>query len=311
MIQKSQLAQSMAQSMTIDEMRSLHQRALRDAEAKKTELRLVLASRYRELVGSSDEVISMKDRAQELHELVQNLPGLLEKVAHPALPADSNEGESKNADEDDDDDDDGDLALRHQLARFPSAIHRALHVQDVYRTTEILIELFTVIASKTNEYPLANSLSTGVVSPDGGDKLEPALKTQIHMLFLQMESLPQRIRDIASNILSCASEDVHKSASALASLHCLRETSQTAEHLLATYFDVKAKLLVSILAELDNEDADAEEILSRIVRILQYDIVLHPHQMFIVRGLPGSNAQEVLKSIPPFETSMVKAKCSK
>ena len=66
--------------MTIDEMRVLHQRALHDAEAKRTELRLVLASRYRELVGSSDEVLRMKDRAKELHDLVHALPGLVEKI---------------------------------------------------------------------------------------------------------------------------------------------------------------------------------------------------------------------------------------
>ena len=64
----------MAKSMTIDEMRHLHQRALSDAEAKRTELRLVLASRYRELVGSSDEVLRMRERAQELHQLVHALP---------------------------------------------------------------------------------------------------------------------------------------------------------------------------------------------------------------------------------------------
>lgn len=70
----------MAASMTIDEMRALHQHALREAEAKRTELRLVLASRYRELVGSSDEVLKMNERSQELHDLVHNLPKLLEKL---------------------------------------------------------------------------------------------------------------------------------------------------------------------------------------------------------------------------------------
>lgn len=46
---------SMAKSMTLEEMRVVHQRALKDAEAKRMELCLVLASRYRERVGSRDE----------------------------------------------------------------------------------------------------------------------------------------------------------------------------------------------------------------------------------------------------------------
>ena len=70
--------------MTIDEMRQLHRSALTDAESKRTELRLVLASRYRELVGSSDEVTHMRERAGELGELVSALPGLVERVAECA-----------------------------------------------------------------------------------------------------------------------------------------------------------------------------------------------------------------------------------
>ena len=71
----------MAKSMTIEQMRELHRQALSEAEAKRTELRLVLASRYRELVGSSDEVIKMKERSQELYDLVHALPHLMEKVS--------------------------------------------------------------------------------------------------------------------------------------------------------------------------------------------------------------------------------------
>lgn len=67
--------------MTIEEMRTLHRRAIVEAESKRTELRLVLASRYRELVGSSDEVIHMRERAEELAGLVEALPGLIERLA--------------------------------------------------------------------------------------------------------------------------------------------------------------------------------------------------------------------------------------
>eukprot|EP00985_Skeletonema_marinoi_P023747 scaffold15978_cov103-Skeletonema_marinoi.AAC.1 len=76
-------------SMTIDEMRILHRTALAEAESKRTELRLVLASRYRELVGSSDEVISMKERAEELNALVVALPELVERVVQSADASDA------------------------------------------------------------------------------------------------------------------------------------------------------------------------------------------------------------------------------
>jgi Vps51/Vps67 len=80
----TQYNQAIAKSMTIDEMRLLHQKALGDAEAKRTELRLVLASRYRELVGSSDEVTKMRERSTELHQLVHALPSLMAKLAQKA-----------------------------------------------------------------------------------------------------------------------------------------------------------------------------------------------------------------------------------
>lgn len=52
----------------------------RGAEAKRNKLRLVLASLYYELVGSSDKVLYMQKRAGELDGLVQVLPGLVEKL---------------------------------------------------------------------------------------------------------------------------------------------------------------------------------------------------------------------------------------
>ena len=61
-------------------MQELHQRALNIAEAKETELHLVLASRYRELVGSSDEVLDMQCRAKDLDKVVNSLPGLVEDL---------------------------------------------------------------------------------------------------------------------------------------------------------------------------------------------------------------------------------------
>jgi len=65
MLQPTSYTASLAKSLTIDEMRALHRQALTEAEAKKTELKLVLASRYRELVGSSDEVLDMQRDAKK------------------------------------------------------------------------------------------------------------------------------------------------------------------------------------------------------------------------------------------------------
>ena len=72
----------MKQSMSMEEMRALHSQALYDAEAKRTELRLVLSSRYRELVSSSDTVYHMTQRANALQALVQNIPPMIYKLTN-------------------------------------------------------------------------------------------------------------------------------------------------------------------------------------------------------------------------------------
>ena len=89
MIQPPNSQQQQGGGMTIEEMRHFHHSALTSAESKRTELRLVLASRYRELVGSSDEVIYMNERAEELNDLVLILPELCEGVTLAANNVDS------------------------------------------------------------------------------------------------------------------------------------------------------------------------------------------------------------------------------
>lgn len=120
------LTDSMTKSMTIEEMRHLHERAVRDAASKSTELRLVLASRYRELVGSSDEVIKMNDRAEELHELVKNLPDLVDKLLYtfqsPASDEEKTEASPEHA-----------LDVRRKMMQLPREIYRSLSLGDVYK----------------------------------------------------------------------------------------------------------------------------------------------------------------------------------
>jgi hypothetical protein len=183
-------SKAIAKSMTIDEMRQLHQRALSEAEAKRTELRLVLASRYRELVGSSDEVLRMRERAQELHHLVHALPLLIHKLLlandanykgeqqQPAATAkdeegggeeEKEEGEGKMADDESttimpsssssSDHSMMTLLLRRELSRLPRVVHRALDQHDVFTAASSLVQLFQLIASQTSAYPLATALA--------------------------------------------------------------------------------------------------------------------------------------------------------
>ncbi|GKY92410.1 hypothetical protein MPSEU_000211600 [Mayamaea pseudoterrestris] len=338
-------AQNMAESMTIDEMRQLHQRALSDAEAKRTELQLVLASRYRELVGSSDEVIRMKERSQELHDLVHALPTLMEKLSKPLS---MNELESKVAEEKDGNELSENaeqsiclrrvIQLRHDLSSLPRLIHRLLDKNNVHEASVQLIHLFNIIAGQSDAYPLANQLAT--IKPTAipqPSSLDPSLRAQMKMVYLQMMTLPGKITRIAKrNLLRSASYGIDqsstndrmmttaaaRSAAALAAVNMLEHDHQTtirATALLDIYFDSKAKLLVNILEKLSvrkdldeslatntsNTAIDADVVLSKIVLILQYDIVLHPHFIFCRKGFA------TLATLPTFETFVVQAKVSK
>jgi hypothetical protein len=361
--------------MTIEEMRQLHAAALNQAESKRTELRLVLASRYRELVGSSDEVIKMKERSQELHDLVQALPLLLEKLNLKITVKGEAEGgtgtetdkaadgqEEKDQDEEKEQEQQTDwsiVAVRRDLSRLPRVVHRALDVNDVFTATTTLMELFLLIASRTNAYPLANALQAGalvlsqsknnnvisaadapVVLPDADQ--DPALVAQMRMIFLQVQTLPNKIERIASKkLLRSASygknvkdpsAGAEKSAAALASLDLLSidQGRDRAGYLLEKYFESKAQLLASLLNRLAKEDGEssdnattaaggagnAEEILSKIVLILQHDVIVHPYQIFCLRNFPVGNQEDVeaatiMQALPAFDKNAVKVRCSK
>lgn len=364
--------------MTIEEMRQLHAAALNQAESKRTELRLVLASRYRELVGSSDEVIKMKERSQELHDLVQALPLLLEKL-NMNITVNNGDVEAEKATTDEDDGGDGQeekdqeeekeqepqtdwsiVAVRRDLSRLPRVVHRALDVNDVFTATTTLMELFLLIASRTNAYPLANALQAGalvlsqsknnnhinamtaaaVVVPDADQ--DPALVAQMRMIFLQVQTLPNKIERIASKkLLRSASygknvkdpsAGAEQSAAALASLDLLSidQGRDRAGYLLEKYFESKAQLLASLLNRLAKEDGEssdntttaaggagnAEEILSKIVLILQHDVIVHPYQIFCLRNFPVANQEDVeaatiMNALPAFDKDAVKVRCSK
>lgn len=334
--------------MTIDEMRHLHRRALQEAEAKRTELRLVLASRYRELVGSSDEVLRMKERAKELHDLIHALPDLMEKLQqpHPSFQHHSflqtttfNREGMTNAD--------AQAAkvqmTRRQFSELTRSVHRALDRNEVHSATTRLMKIFCLFASHTNKYPLANSLAAQeasfsdfapVASQVNMDPIDPNLEAQMRMIYFQVQTLPRRILMLSrSNLLEAASYNTdssfdpsmgaERSAAALAALDILSRHKSNddpsaqnghdrAAFLLDTYFDSKAQLLGSLFNQLTVKAADqAEGILSKIVLILQHDVIVHPYEIFVLRNFPGKRALAIMETLPLFDQSAVQRRCSK
>jgi hypothetical protein len=303
--------QNMAKSMTIEEMRQLHHKALSDAEAKRTELRLVLASRYRELVGSSDEVIRMRERSEELHQLVHAIPQLIIKLVNASKPSVAKESKDSSVAESS-----ATVAIRRDLAKLPRMIHRALDQQDVHKAATALLQLFSLIASLTDKFPLANALGNTVLKTNVD--LDPLLFAQLKMTYLHVETIPARSLRMAKTILLQAASNAHRSAAALCTLSLMHVPKPGAVPLLDLYFDSKAKLLQSLLNQLittsnnpimspsaQNQQVvqtdNAEMILSQIVAILQYDIILHPYQIFVLRNIPDT---------PLVESELVKTKAS-
>jgi hypothetical protein len=364
----SNYAQTIAKSMTIEEMRQLHQRALSEAEAKQTELRLVLASRYRELVGSSEEVTKMRERAQELHDLVHALPQLMETLLDASTspyPEEAAASEEKAEDADylsksSSTNNNVIPKLRQDLSRLPRLIHRALDNHNVHEAAISLMELFHVIAQHTDEYRLATALSPSVACQH--TELDDLAKAQIRMTYLHVQTMPVKIQKLSKYVLlhassyseeeesgaknsstissseasDCRTFGAQTSAAALSTLDLLQTSppSDRTTMLLDLYFDSKAKLLQSLLEQLSAHQGDEEEntagtnkkqndggahaaeaILSKIVLILQYDIILHPYQIFCLRKFPclsrsPSTAEVIMKTLPQFPPATVRSKAS-
>ena len=297
--------------MTIEEMRQLHNKALSDAEAKRTELRLVLASRYRELVGSSDEVTRMRERSEELHQLAHAIPQLMIKLVNSSKSTTLQESKDSSSFESDED-----VSLRRDLAKLPRLIHRSLDKQDVYNAATSLIQLFSLVASHTDKFPLANALGNSVLK--SGVDLSPMIQAQLKMTYLHVETIPARTLRMAKTILLQAASNAQRSAAALCTLNLLQVPKPGAVPLLDLYFDSKAKLLQSLLNQLVTtnnnplmspsarrevvvETENAEAILSQIVAILQHDSILHPYQIFVLRHFSDT---------PLVESDLVKTKAS-
>eukprot|EP00559_Dactyliosolen_fragilissimus_P005224 CAMPEP_0184860522 /NCGR_PEP_ID=MMETSP0580-20130426/5399_1 /TAXON_ID=1118495 /ORGANISM="Dactyliosolen fragilissimus" /LENGTH=1323 /DNA_ID=CAMNT_0027357659 /DNA_START=148 /DNA_END=4119 /DNA_ORIENTATION=+ len=400
--QATSYATNVARSMTIDEMRQLHRGALAEAEAKETELRLVLASRYRDLVGSSDEVQFMRDRAMELDASIKDLPGLMEALLSRAEKKKveyQGEDEVKNADAgksiigDKSVNKDRNM-INRKLHDYPRTIHLSLDGGDVHGAAINLISLFTLIASHTQIFPLANILAANnnhspKFNPDKARdtntsiksiNLDPLIQTRMKMVYLHVQTLPERTAKLSKRILLFKSSfecGPKITAGALSALHLLdvsrhhhhdkqsKSATSTIDNcatkLIDLYYDAKATLIHDLLNQLDvdgnslmsnagvrtkesdtngnskhkshssipgtTEDHNksqhtdaAERILSKIIRILQYDIILHPYQIFILRRCTNNDNQlpksydedSIMSGLPSsFDATTLKLKVSK
>ncbi len=223
-------------SLTIDEMRTLHRQALTEAESKKTELRLVLASRYRELVGSSDEVITMERDAKVLHDLVLNLPDLVNDLIHCVNVTGITKEEKENVMEgrqeemktNDDQNQQQKLKQqktkqivminqdRIQLSLLPRIIHSHLDQQNVHGATTALLDAFTIIGKYTNQYQLVNQFlhqksnnSTSDSTTTGHQYTlsslplvdQKLLYTQMKMIYLHLQTIPLYTIQLSKRIL--------------------------------------------------------------------------------------------------------------
>ncbi len=272
---------AISKSLTIDEMRELHQRALSEAEAKKTELKLVLASRYRELVGSSDEVLEMRRDANVLDELVAGIPELVDDLIKCTLNNEEvEEGEVKenldlNATRTSTvKEDNGAVTIfrdRVRLADAPRIVHSCLDHDDVHGAAVALIETFSIISKYTCQYPLANSMAISSNSSASDTIVKsPALETQIKMIYLHLQTIPLRTIQTSKKILLQPSESCGRcpsTARALSALHLLNvklkqipDSEQRGNKLMDLYFDSKAKLIQKLLDRLSPASSTVKDV---------------------------------------------------
>ncbi|KAL3775860.1 hypothetical protein ACHAW5_010154 [Stephanodiscus triporus] len=322
-----QQQQQQQQSMTIDEMRLLHRSALADAESKRTELRLVLASRYRELVGSSDEVTHMRERAEELYELVLALPGLVERVVDCAAGVGGGEASTSGG---------GD----HAAVPPPPAVATTTTGTTATGRADAAAAPRTVKLAR--RALLRSAAGSGRVV--GGARITAEAISALDLL------------------------DVNRRSGGGGDGDAGGSSSTRATKLVDLYYESKAALLNRLLNKLalpppptstttgggpassasSSSALDAasvtnraEVILSKIVTILQYDVILYPYQIFVLRkfrvddddaggdgddgGGKGANGQNrysasfdadgivdsIMSTLPSFDPDVLKSKASR
>jgi len=232
--------------------------------------------------------------------------------------------------------DDG-LTDSFRLADAPQIIHSYLDIDDVHGAASFIIQTFQLMTKYTHQYPLANSLTRTSECGEFSPSKNAALLTQIKMVYLHLQSIPLRILQISKNILLNMSQSCSTTARALSALHLLNVQQQSEElranKLMDLYFDSKAKLLHTLLDRLSPESPGgpsissrskkvatyyteeatdaAEKHISEILLILQYDIILYPYQIFVMRKHSHDiDDDNVSESLPEFDKQQLTAKVS-
>ena len=275
--------------MSISQMRALSTQALREAEAKQTELRLVLSSRYRELVGSSDEVLAMKEMAEKLHSAMEALPTsaralmMISGSAPTAVPQ-QKEIESTY---------DAPVTLpmiKEQLSVLPRILHRALDKQNPHTAAVALVQLFSYMKSRIHlqksssssqssihMYPLVLLLGKDLYDSQNKDLphhnndnndyvIDPyellLLDTQIRMVYLHVQTLPLRIMKLAKQVLlrkSMHSEE--SSRGALAALALLAVETKLKSNQNQSQLEIELKSSLNESNEITSQNVTASRLL--------------------------------------------------
>ena len=300
----------------------------------------------------------MKDRAVELNELVSGMGGLVERVleAEQVVSGAASGGDETVSDGNQESVDKHVYApaeeSTRQLFHLPRLIHRYLDANDLHSAAYELVHLFGIIHRYSGgNFALAEALGgrsidhgVGAYNNSGdNDKQSSALSIQTKMIYLHIQTLPSKIIHLAQNELSNPSLSAHRTAASLSSLHLLSVQVQTVNWM-ELYYDSKAKLLNNLLEKLSmgdetskgdvnvgNVTENAEGVLSDIVRILQYDVILAPYMIFVLRKFPVdgdendsdgdnknsnhtssiNNMKKIMSTLPIFDPEQLKSKASR
>ena len=176
------------------------------------------------------------------------------------------------------------------------------------------------------------------------------------MIYLHVQTLPDRTVRQSRRLLHRAAGShpagpavgAAMTASALSALDLLdphrsaTPAERRAARLLDVYYDAKARLIRGLLDRLGRteeaaaadggggggrassgattsatSDETADDVLGRIVNILQNDILLHPYQIFVLRrfqvtedGQPSPEEEAVMATLPAFDSAVLRIKAS-
>jgi len=201
----------------------------------------------------------MRERAEELHDLVMGLEGLVEDVVGGDEVVRMSQGEMITTDEESDlgeekravaEVEGGSMPIAQTLFTLPRLIHRYLDVHDVHSATYELVSLCRVIheassggndsnnnnsSNSNGDYPLAVALSASFDNNNTDNNIinnkreKEAITTtvsgttsiQMKMVYLHIQTLPSRLIHMAQANLRQSSSSAYPTAASLSSLDLL------------------------------------------------------------------------------------------